>query len=68
MIEIKVNEKGKKIEVTTTAEIKGYNNAIDQFFAVLNALDKTSEDVLVDALEMYMKSKLEGDDNDKSES
>lgn len=68
MIEIKVNDIGKKIEVTTIAEIKGYSNAVEQFFAVLNALDKTSEDVLVDALEMYMKSKLEGDDNDESES
>lgn len=68
MIEIKVNTKGKKIEVTTTAKIEGYGNAVEQFFAVINSLDKTSEDVLVDALEMYMKSKLEGDDNDESES
>ena len=68
MIEIKVNTKGKKIEVTTIAEIMGYNNAVKQFLAVLTALDKTSEDVLVDALEEYMKTKMGGDDNDESES
>ena len=60
MIEIKVSTKGKKIEVETIAKIEGYSNAVAQFLAVLTALDKTSEDVLVDALEEYMKEKMGG--------
>lgn len=68
MIEIKVNTKNKKIEVTTIANIKGYDNAVGQFLAVLTALDKTSEDVLVDALEKFMKIKMGDNDNDDSES
>lgn len=68
MIEIKVNTKGKKIEVETMAKIEGYDNAVMQFLAVLTALDKTSEDVLVDALEEYMKEKMGDNDNDESDS
>ena len=68
MIEIKVNTKGKKIEVETMAKIEGYDNAVMQFLAVLIALDKTSEGVLVDALEEYMKEKMGDNDNDESDS
>lgn len=68
MIRIEVIAKGKRIEVETRAEIEGYSNAVAQFVAVLNALDKTSEDVLVDALEEFMKAKWGDNDNDKSES
>ena len=57
MIEIKVKAIGKKIEVETTAKI---DNAVGQFLAVINALDKTSEDILVDALEAFMKAKNGG--------
>ena len=68
MIEIKVSTKGKKIEVETIAKIEGYSNAVAHFFAVLTALDKTSEDVLMDALEEYMKEKMGDNDNDESDS
>ena len=68
MIRIEVIAKGKKIEVETIAKIEGYSNAVEQFFAVINALDKTSEDVLVDALEKYMELKMGDNDNDESES
>lgn len=68
MIEIKVNKNGKKVEVEAKGDIKGYDNAVQQFVAVIIALDDMSEDVLVDAFEEFMKTKMEGNDDDESES
>lgn len=68
MIEIRVNKNGKKIEAETRMEIEGYENAIRQFLAVIMALDDSSEEVLIDAFKEFMKTKMEGDDDDESES
>jgi len=68
MIEIKVNRNGKKVEVETKGEIKGYVNAVGQFVAVIMALDNMSKDVLTDAIGKYIEMQLEGDGDDESES
>lgn len=69
MIEIKVKEIGKsKIDVEAKGEIKGYNNAVHQFVAVIMALDNMSKDVLTDAIGEYIELEIEGgDDDDESE-
>lgn len=68
MIEIKVDKKGKAVEVDAKGEIKGYDNAISQFVAVLCALDKMSEDVLCDAVGEFISMKKGDKDDDESES
>ena len=67
MVEIKAKQNGKKVEVEARGEVKGYDNAVSQFVAVIMALDKMSGEVLIDALEEFMKTKMEGDDDDESE-
>ena len=67
MIDIKVFKDGKKIEVESKVEIKGYKNAVEQFCAVIVALDNSSEEVLIDAFEKFMEMKMEGGDDDESE-
>ena len=69
MIEIKVNCKGKKTEVSGRVNVEGRANAVNEFYAVLQTLSKCDENVLVDALERMVADKLEGgDDDDESES
>lgn len=68
MIEIKVKEIGKtKVDVEARGEIKGYNNAIQQFVAVIMALDNMSKDVLADAIGKYIETEIGGQDDDESE-
>ena len=68
MIEIKIKEIGKtKIDVEAKSEIKGYNNAVHQFVAVLMALDNMSKDVLADAIGEYIETEIGGQDDDESE-
>ena len=69
MIEIKVKEIGKtKVDVEARGEIKGYNNAVHQFVAVIMALDNMSKDVLADAIGKYIETEIGGQDDDESES
>lgn len=68
MIEIKVKEIGKtKVDVEARGEIKGYNNAVRQFVAVIMALDNMSKDVLADAIGKYIETEIGGQDDDESE-
>lgn len=68
MIEIRVNKNGKKYEVEAKGNIKGYDNAVHQFVAVLMALDNMDKDVLADAIGEYIESQIGGNDDDESES
>lgn len=68
MIELKVNCKGEKIEVTGKVNVEGRANALNEFYAVLRTLSDCDEDILVDALERMVIEKLEGGDDDESES
>lgn len=67
MIEIKVNKNGKKVEVEAKSEIEGYDNAVNQFVAVIMALDSISKDVLADAIGKYIEVQIGGNDDDKSD-
>ena len=64
MIKIEVKGKGGRYEVETSAEIIGYDNAVSQFLAVIKALHKTDRNVLIDAIEEYLKTELGDNDND----
>ena len=66
MIKIEVKGKGGRYE--TSDEIKGYDNAVSQFLAVIMSLHKTDRKVLIDAIEEYLKMELGDIDNDESES
>lgn len=64
MIKIEVKGNGGRYEVETCAEIKGYDNAVSQFLAVIMSLHKTDRNVLIDAIEEYLKTELGDNDND----
>ena len=64
MIKIEVKGNGGRYEVETSAEIKGYDNAVSQFLAVIMSLHKTDRNVLIDAIEEYLKTELGDIDND----
>lgn len=69
MIELIVNCKGKKTEVSGKINVEGRANAVNEFYEVLRTLSDCDEDVLLDALGRMVDDKLErGDDDDESES
>lgn len=60
MIELKVNCKGIKTEVSGKVNVEGRANAVNEFYAVLRTLSECDEDVLLDALGRMVADKLEG--------
>ena len=68
MIKIEVLSTSKSaMKVIAQGDIKGYDNAVTQMFAVLAALDRMSSEVLADAIGKYIELQIGGND-DESES
>lgn len=68
MIKIEVLSTSKSaMKVIAQGDIKGYDNAVNQMFAVLAALDRMSSEVLADAIGKYIELQIGGND-DESES